>query len=136
MIDISINIEQLSQLDNSGNLSDAFILLTEIKQDCMMIIDLNVYFEGESDKTLALSDLLGYIYYYIDDIKPEKANKESLAKYVDELVQINNTFSRVNIGHFESQDEYLKFLIKEIEKNIERYPENTILDKYSNRKLD
>jgi len=133
--DINIKIEELSQLNQLSNLSDAFILLTEIKQDCMMIVDLIAYFEGKDDKILALGDLLGYIYYYIDDIEPEKTNKESLAKNINELVQVNDTFSRVNNSHFKNQEDYLKFLIKELERNIQRYPDNMILKDYSNRKL-
>lgn len=116
-------------------MSDAFILLTEIKQDSMMIVDLYAYSETKSDKAIALGDLLGYIYYYIDDIELEKANKESLTKNINELVQINNTFSKVTKADLKNQEDYLELLKKELERNIERHPENTILKKYSNRKL-
>ncbi len=133
--DININIDKLDKLDNSNNFSDAFILLTEIKQDSKMIVDVYVYSETKNDKAIALGDLLGYIYYYIDDIEPEKTNKESLTKNINELVQINNTFLKVTKADFKNQEDYLEFFKNEIERNIEKHPENAILKKYSNRKL-
>lgn len=42
-------------------------------------------------------------------------------------MQVNDTFSRVIKADFKNQDDYLELFKNELERNLERYPENTIL---------
>jgi len=135
--EININIEELSRGDYSNNLYGAFIILTEIKQSCLMVIELMAYQEDEdkSNEEIAIGDLLGGIYNYIDDIKTEGITKESIEMIIGELDQVNTVFSRVKRRNFSEQEEYINTLLEEIERNIDRYPENRILQQYSNRKI-
>lgn len=133
--EININIEMLSTIDYSNNLYDTFIILTEIKQNCLIVVELILYQENGNNKEIAIGDLLGYIYNYIDDIKTEEIIKESIAMIISELEQVNTVFLKVKRRNISEHEEYINILFEEIERSIDRYPENKILQQYSNRKI-
>ncbi|WP_165613062.1 hypothetical protein [Paramaledivibacter caminithermalis] len=127
--EINIDIERLN---HSDNLYATLISLTEIKQNCLMAARFISHQEKKNNE-LAIGDLLGYMFNYIDDIETEEINEQLIKNVVNELSQVNTIFSRVNISILEDKDEYFKLLVKELDINIKRYPKNEILNAYSDR---
>lgn len=129
--DISVGI---SQLEHSNNLYSALINLTEIKENSRTAVTLISYIE-QSTNEFAIGDLLGYIYLYIDDIEYVEINEQLLINISDDLNVINTMFLKANTSFIKDKDEYFKLLVTELDEIIDTYPENIILDLYSNKKI-
>ncbi len=129
--DINIEIEDLQY---SSNLHETLISLTEIKQNSLMAVKLISSIDPKSNE-LAIGDLLGYIYFFIDDIESKKINKQLLESITNDLTEVNTVFSKISTNNLNDRKEYFNLLVRELNKNVNKYPDNQILSNYFNRKI-
>lgn len=132
--DINEGIKSLNYNDESDEFYETIVLLTEIKQDSMMVINL-ISWKEANNKEIAVGDLLGYMYYYIDDIEFGNISRDMLMEIINELEEVGEVFERVNRSRFDNYNDYINVLWDEVNRNVEKYPNNTILKRYSNRRI-
>lgn len=126
-------IDKLNTVNNFDSSYNNIITLTEIKQDCKIVIDLICYKEPTNEE-LAVGDLLGCIYLYIRGVQKEELTDEIIMKSVDDLIQVNILID-VNYNTIDDLYDLYDLILEKTDKNRIRYPNNKILVNYNNRKV-